>query len=44
MSNILEFPVPSKNDKQFLELEKQQKIIEEQRKKIEELTREKDDG
>ena len=44
MSNILEFPVPSKNDKQFLELEKQQKFIEEQRKKIEELTREKDDG
>ena len=45
MSNIINFPVVSENDKQFLELEKQQKIIEElSRKNPKSVIVEEDDG
>jgi|TARA_R110000822_G_scaffold137949_8_gene275429 hypothetical protein len=35
IDKILEFPVPSEVDRQFLELEKQQQLIREQTKRIE---------
>tara|TARA_Y100000389_G_scaffold202979_1_gene249961 strand:+ start:4260 stop:4394 length:135 start_codon:yes stop_codon:yes gene_type:complete len=43
MNNIIEFPKLSENDKLFLELENQKKIIENQRKLIEKMIQEKKD-
>ena len=37
MGDVIEFPQLSKEDTQFLELEKQAVLVEEQRKRIEEL-------
>ena len=37
MGDVIEFPQLNSEDKQFLELEKQAVLVEEQRKRIEEL-------
>ena len=37
MGDVIEFPQLNKEDTQFLELEKQALLVEEQRKRIEEL-------
>jgi len=41
MENVIKFPQTSDTDKQFLELERQQQIIQEQRQIIDKINQEK---